>query len=182
MNDATLPARCTEVRRLARRLRPGEILIGVRRREPAVLDVPAMRAPPVGWDPAPVPGVVIPGRPGRVEGRLSTGRGQHDVWVRGSTGRPLHISVDGRRVGSALGVNTPGQWLRAGTVDLPAGRHRVSMLRPGGGLAPGDGFAGEIGPLALVPRGPVEFVEADAGNARERLCGRSLDWIERVAP
>jgi hypothetical protein len=180
-NDATRPAACTQVRRLVRRLRPGQKLIGAARPEPAVLDVTAPRVRPIGWNPAPVPGLVVPGRPGRVEGRLTTTGGKYDIWVRGSTGRELHVTVDGRHAGSAVGVNTPGQWLRAGTVDLRPGARRVALTRPGGSLAPGDGYAGEIGPVALVPRRASRLVEVSAGDAEERLCGRSLDWIERVA-
>ena len=180
-NDATLPPACTEVRRLARHLRPGQKLIGAQRPEPAVLDVTRPRGRPIGWNPSPVPGLVVPGRPGRVEGRLVTGGGRHDIWVRGSTGRKLHVTIDGRPAGSVVGVNTPGQWLHAGTADLRPGRHRVALTRPGGSLAPGDGYAGEIGPVALVPRAEPRLIEAGAGNAEQRLCGRSLDWIERVA-
>jgi hypothetical protein len=66
-------------------------------------------------------------------------------------------------------------------VDVEAGRHRLRLVRPGGTLAPGDGFAGALGPLAFERVEPQRLVEVSPRDARARLCGRNWDWIERVA-
>jgi hypothetical protein len=57
----------------------------------------------------------------------------------------------------------------------------LRLTRPSGDLSPGDGYAGELGPLALRGTAPERLVRVRPGQARSRLCGRSWDWIERVA-
>jgi hypothetical protein len=107
--------------------------------------------------------------------------GTYRVWLRGSTGRGIRISVDGREVGEARGVNSPQSWLEAGEVRLGAGRHSVEVLRGGGRLATGDGYAGELGPVALERAGEERLVTVQPADAERALCGRRWDWIERVA-
>ena len=72
--------------------------------------------------------------PGEVEKRLPLRGGAYDVWVRASTGRRLIVSVDGRVVGRAKGLNPDGQWLPAGSSQLAPGSHgraRAARRRPG---------------------------------------------------
>ena len=180
VHQRTGPLSCRDVRAMAARARPGQRLVGARR--PPSAQLTYARHPPGGWFPGHVPATVTPGRPGDVEGTVAVRGGRHDVWVRGTSGRELELSVDGRRIGVAQGVNTPGQWLWAATVELDGGLHDVRMLRGGGDLSPGDGYVGELGPIAFVPA-PAEsrLVEADPADAERTFCsGDDWDWLERV--
>jgi len=104
------------------------------------------------------------------------------VWVRGSAERPLTVAVDGREVGRAQGVNNPGQYLEAGTVEVSRGWHNVTLTRPGGNFAPADGYRGFIGRVLFQPVvSDGALVTVDARDA-DTLCGRAWDWIERVRP
>ena len=93
--------------------------------------------------------------------------------------RPCPEAEAKGKVGSVKGINTQGQWLRAGEVELTAGRHDVELERPGGGPAPGDGAQSVLGPVALVRREPRELVEVSPDDAKS-LCGGRWDWIEVV--
>lgn len=169
---------CSLIQRLAAAARPGEVLLAAPRRRVPIHDYSAQ--PPLGWHANGVPQTVTPGRPGRTSGRVAVRGGRYRVWVRGTTGRSLEVSIDGRPVGRATGVNTPGQWLVAGEVELRRGLRDVELLRPGGSLAPGDGYAGELGPVALEPMRRSALVEVAPADAERRLCRRSWDWVERV--
>jgi hypothetical protein len=119
--------------------------------------------------------------PGRASGTMAVDGGDYTAWLEGSFGRPVSVRIDGREVGSAQGINTPGAWLRAGRVSLEPGRHRVEVGREGGGLAPGDGAPSTLGAVALVADGEPRLVSVAPENVR-RLCGRPLDWVELVEP
>ena len=175
------PAPCWEVRELVARTRPGERILVMPRTLLSRLDY--TRRPPAGWVRGYVPDTLVPGAPGRVEGRVRLDSGRYLVWLRGSTGRKVTISVAGRKVGDVGSVNTPEQWLRAGELTVTrAGVQTVSLVRPGGSLAPGDGFAGELGALAFEPIDePVRPIAMDPATAQRRLCdGMVVDWVERV--
>lgn len=172
---------CSDVRRLAREAPPGSVLIAARAPEEALLSVPGgLASLPPGWTPDPrYPGELQLSGPGTTSGRVRVRGGVYDVWLRGSFARPLSIAVDGRRVGSVLGINTPAGWLRAGRVRLGRGIARLRIDRGGGDLAPGDGAHTRWGGVALQAPGAGGLVQVPLGGAR-RLCGRSWDWIEVV--
>jgi hypothetical protein len=178
IDRATAVPRCQDVRALAGRAGPGDTLLAASRPPVAELDYTAK--PPAGWLPAATPATVVPQRPGRVQGRVRVAGGRYRVWVRGSSGRKLHISIDGRPQPAAVGVNTPEQWLGAGEVLLSPGTHEITLLRPGGGPAPGDGFAGELGPVELEPVAAPTLMRVAPAKAASTLCGHAWDWIERV--
>jgi hypothetical protein len=66
-----------------------------------------------------------------------------------------------------------------GEVRLSPGAHRLKIRRPGFTLAPGDGWRGELGPLALEPVQRARLVSVAPRHAVD-LCGREWDWIEVV--
>ena len=171
-------APCARIERLARRARGDERLVAAPSGSLAQFDY--TRRPPLGWNPA-TPGTVTPGRPGDPEGSVWLRGGRYRAWVRGTSGRELEVFLDGRSIGETKGVNNPGQWMPLPReVDVAEGRHHVRLLRPGGDLSPGDGFAGELGPVAFEPAGRASLVEVAPARARERLCGRAWDWVELV--
>ncbi|HYP48610.1 MAG TPA: hypothetical protein VEQ61_08245, partial [Thermoleophilaceae bacterium] len=177
LHSATARPACGEVRRLAQRARRGDRLIAARR-PPLVLLNPVPDGDPWARN-LNTPGTVVPVSPGRVEGERATLAGRFRVWIRGSFGRSPSASVDGRRIGAAHEVNTPGQWVEVGSVALSQGRHRLAVERPGIGLGPGDGYRGEMGPLALEPTQGARLVPVSPGRYRE-LCRGEWDWIELV--
>jgi hypothetical protein len=174
---------CKEVMAMADRLRPGEQLLAATAPDVAMLDT-AKADRSRGWPLHPYrPGRVSTGTPGEAWGSATFARpGTYDAWIAGTFGRPITGLLDGKPIGSAVGVNTVGQWHRIGTVDVDAGRHELRLRRPGGDLKPGDGFSGELGPLALVRDAPRPLVRIDPDEVESRVCGRKWDWIERVAP
>jgi hypothetical protein len=177
---ATAVAPCGPVARIARRARPGDRIIAAQRPETIQLDTAHAGDRPYGWPPDQArPGLVTPTAGGTVSRQVTAPAARYRVWVRGSFGRPLDAKVDGRTVGTVKGVNTPGQWLEAGTVALRAGSHRLELERPGGWISPGNGYDGEIGPLALDPIRPERLISVPPARAAS-LCGKRWDWIELV--
>ena len=173
--------RCAEIRALAARAETGEVLVAAPRPLLVKLDTATARRSP-GWVPHPyVPDSVITTTPGEAQGRERFSGGRYRVWIRGSFGRAIHAHVDGRPLGAARGVETPGQWHDLGRTVVGPGVHEVGLRRDGGDLRPGDGFAGELGPLAFEPLASNRLVRVAPGDWRE-LCGQPLDWVERVSP
>lgn len=132
------------------------------------------------WPPSDeVPRTVDLTVPGKAEGAATfKDGGSYAIWVAASTGRGLRVQLDGRTVGAVKAVNTNGEWLPAGTVNVRPGRHRVALVMPEGNLAPGDGYRGTTGPVVFQAR-------SDRANLLrtsdpERFCGRRLDWIEAL--
>jgi hypothetical protein len=170
-------ASCARVRHMALGARPGERLVAAQRPTPVLLDT-ATAERSRGWvrnegeD-----GTITPTSPGFARASATAPEGRYEVWIRGSFGRPVDAWVDGRRVGAVAEINTRGQWLRAGTVELRGGRHRLEIRRGGRSLAPGNAYRGLIGPLALDRVGARKLVTVAPGHA-SRLCGREWDWIE----
>jgi hypothetical protein len=180
VNHATDVPSCNAVRRLAARAGPEQRLVAAARADILMLDTARARDRPLGWPPDQAnPGVVTPVIPGRVTGRVTVRAGRFRAWMRGSSGRPVSARVDGREIGRAKHVNTPGQWLEVGTLSLTSGKHELELVRPGGWISPGNGFPGEIGPLALEPLEPGRLVSLHPKQAAS-LCGRRWDWIELV--
>ena len=67
--------------------------------------------------------------------------------------------VDGRRVGEVRQINTPGQWLDAGVVDLRPAGIAVEVTRARAPRsAPATPSAGELGPVALQSAAEPELV------------------------
>ena len=173
---------CDEVVAMAGRAGPGEELVAAKTLPQVRLDtLNAERSK--SWRPHPFrAGMVITGGPGSARQRVEVPEsGRYRAWVAGSFGRPITAAVDGRDIGAVEGVNTVGQWQEAGTVELSRGAHELTLTRPGGSLAPGSGFAGELGPLVLEKVGERELVQVQAKDA-QALCERPWDWIERVRP
>ena len=178
LDDATLRPSCSAVRRLAAVARQGDRLVASTRPEIVTLEPATPSLRPDGWVRT-SPDSVTPHVPGEVEQRRETPAGRFRVWMKGSFGRGTMAYVDGRRVGTAKGINTPEQWLEVGEVRLSAGEHRLKVRRPPFGVGPGDAWRGELGPLALEPVARPRLVSIAPGEAR-RLCGREWDWIEVV--
>ncbi len=174
--------RCDQVRALAAKADPSDRLVAAAHQEVELGDPLHAGLRPPGWVPnVEPPGTVTPLTPGEMQFRPRTTAGRFRVWIKGSFGRATAAYVDGRKVGAADEINSPGQWELAGEVELDRGEHRVALVRPGGSFAPGDGWRGVLGPIALERIGPSRLITVAPDQAR-RLCGRDWDWIEWVRP
>jgi hypothetical protein len=167
---------CDRVRALSRR---GD-LVAVERPAAVLFDISQGGQLPPGWnyDGADAYGIVARGA-GTVRGRGTTGAGAHTVWIRGRSFRDDEVLIDGRRVGIARHLNGPNQWIEVGKVTLEAGAHTAELRRPDGSLAPGDRQPDSLGPIVLVPDGEPRELRVPRGQG-ERLCGRTLDWLELI--
>jgi hypothetical protein len=172
---------CRDIERFARQAAPGDELVAARRAKNIVMQ-PTRVGHSRGWVPSPTTeGAIVPGTPGSAQASTFVAQGTYRVWIYGTSGRPIDAIVDGRKVGQLKQVNTPGGWVQVGQVRLASGQHRLELRRPGGSLAPGDGYAGTIGPLALEPVAAGTLLHVPASRASQ-LCNGPLDWVEIVRP
>ena len=122
---------------------------------------------------------------GSVSGSIALDRGgTHEVWLRGSFGPEITVSIDGRRAGSVeRQLSQPAGWVKLGTVTLAAGRHTVTLARAVPGVAPGSGnLPLPLGPLVLR-RAPVQIHQVVVSAPRwHTLCGRPLLSASAAVP
>jgi hypothetical protein len=184
VGSASPRARCLRVvERLARRARTGQLVAAV---APRVLNVEIPRSRlyrPPGW--ARVGRRILMRRPGTMQlsFRLPHG-GLWQLWLQGDVMRALHVAVDGRALGS-LGAQLGGNSLVLDTLSplparLSAGAHTLTISRPAGSLAPGDGGAAVLDGIYLTPAGPAgrPSLETVALAQRYSLCARPPQWVE----
>jgi hypothetical protein len=111
--------------------------------------------------------------------------GIYDIGIDGSFRGRLELFIGTTRVGEARHeLNWPSEYEPLATVRLLAGEDRLTVRYDGPDLHPGSEgppvFG--LGPLVVgraEPDLPVTYVRP--AQAR-KLCGKSLDWIEAVAP
>jgi hypothetical protein len=103
--------------------------------------------------------------------------------------RGFTVSVDGRAIGDAADqLNPIGAYVPVGEpLSLAAGAHAITVTDRGETLAPGSAVAyplvyDALSAIALSPpTSQARYVTVKPAQA-STLCGRSLDWIEVVAP
>ncbi|MEA2475568.1 MAG: hypothetical protein QOE06_3483 [Thermoleophilaceae bacterium] len=182
--NAVGPAPCAEVRRLAGvARRNGARLVAAERPAPVIGDLAAASRPPE-W-------TFTPGRPARLfptgagTARLPVqigAAGEYDVWMLGSFGRGIELSVDGHSVRLVRNeLSFEGVWIRFGSVRLAPGAHEVAIRADGGSLRPGGTEQSRLGPVALVPRTPAPALVDLAPAKAASVCGKPLDWLAVVA-
>jgi hypothetical protein len=134
---------------------------------------------------------LLAGAPGRWQQPFVVRRpGSYHAFFKGSVGRRVTISVDGRRIGAPRWRETyPGQSMLLGTLRLTRGEHRVEILRGGGNLLPGtgndaSGVTTRIGPVVFDPTDERAAVRTAPASRLGAVCGsrRALDWIEVLRP
>jgi hypothetical protein len=113
--------------------------------------------------------------------------GAWEVWLQGEVMRGVRVAVDDRPLGF-VAEQLDGNSLVANTLTplqatLSAGRHTLTLTRPGADLAPGDGGAAVLTGIFLTPEGAAgEPSLKTVAVARWRsLCGRSLQWVELLS-
>jgi hypothetical protein len=98
----------------------------------------------------------------------------------------VSISVDGHALASVAG-QLDGNSLVPDTITpfsvrLPAGVHRLAIVRHGFTLAPGDDGSAVLDAAFLTPAGAAgrQTLRVTAPTGWRSLCGQQLDWIEAV--
>jgi hypothetical protein len=182
--SASARARCLQaVERIAPRARGGRLVGAL---APLLVPVPIPRSRllrPPGW--ARTGRRILMRRPGTLRlGFRLPHTGLWQLWLQGDVMRPLQIAIDGRPLGS-LGAQLGGNSLVANTlspmpVRLSAGSHTLTIARPGGSLAPGDGGAAVLDGIFLTPAGPTgrPSLRSVPLARRRSLCLRPLQWVE----
>ncbi len=122
---------------------------------------------------------------GSVNGAVQLARaGTYDLWLRGSFGPEISVSVDGRPAGSVdRQLSQPAGWVKLGALRLGEGDHRITLSRGGSGVAPGSGNTPlPLGPLVLR-RLPVATRQVVVSAPRwHQLCRRSLLSASAAVP
>jgi hypothetical protein len=130
---------------------------------------------------------LLAGAPGRWQQPVDIRRaGTYRVFLRGSVGRRVTVSLDGRLLGSERWRESyAGQSMLVATVRLAKGEHLLEVLRGGGSLLPGtgndaSGVTTRIGPVSFDPTFERETVRTAPASRLDAVCGsqRPLDWIE----
>ena len=116
--------------------------------------------------------------PGKIKGFVTTEPGEYRIWLRGSFGREIDVSIDGKKLKPAQLLQGPRQSAFLGSLRLSSGRHSYVIEKKRASLyKPGDSYPGAIGSLILEPVGKTRIAHVPISKA-ERFCNRSLDWIE----
>ena len=180
------PRLCAAIADSVRRAGPGA---SIRYAVPAPITavVSDERTRPPAW--RPTGDDLLAGTPGRwTQGFRVRRSGEYRIFIRGSFGRRVTVSVDDRPIGSLRWRESyPGQFSLVATVRLTRGEHALSVVRPGGNLLPGTGndASGQLTTIGVVVAAPVGAREVVRSAAASRLAGlcrsdRRLDWIEVV--
>jgi hypothetical protein len=176
-------ASCSDVNRLsALAAQKGGTLVAAERVPAQTIDLTAAQ---LSGDLQPASGGALypTGRGTATEGFSTQSGGVYGFWLAGSSRDDVHLSVDGKPVGSAAGeLEEAAQLMPVGEMRLTAGKHRLKLSYSGTGLRPGS-----RGPQFAF--GPVEVGRSAADSrlvdvppaAAASLCRNSYDWIEAVA-
>jgi len=181
--SASATVQCPAVQKLVARAPSGAELVVARAPEVDLYEPLYSADRSEGWgEDTPQPGAVVTNTPGHASGVLAApASGRYEVWVQGDFPRAVEVVLDGRRVGSVSGSNTPRQWLRVASIELAAGSHPATIIRAAGRdhLGPGEWSSGVIGAVAIrAPR--AETLQTVPLRDWRRLCGTSADWVELV--
>ena len=139
---------------------------------------------PAGW--GRLGGGLVMNTPGRFSAAFAVPRaGVWDLWLQGQVMPTVRVSLDGHPLAS-IGAQLGGNSLVPNTmtpipVSLSSGRHRLSVIRGGFSLAPGDGGSAIVYAAFLTPAKAAEPpLHTVAPSRWHSLCGLALDWIELV--
>jgi hypothetical protein len=143
---------------------------------------------PADWGVTPTSQSITPLHPGQASLQIKVGSPEHyALWLGGSFGRGFVVAVDGREVGSVSNdLSMIDGYAPVADFDLTARVHRVTLTYPKSGLGPGDGdpLSTRLDSVVFAPitQGVGQLTTVNPQQAATALCGKSVDWIEVVAP
>ena len=175
---------CARLRR--RRKREHAQLRFVERPDVVAVDATRLQrlARPAGWPDSP-DGIVLC-TPGTMDVRVDVPEsGRYRVWLRGDFGRAVAVAVNGQPLGEvSYESGNEGNYALPLSVDLEQGRHRLTISRGGGSLAPGDGTPSKLVGVVFEPAEPPPR-RPRCKRARlslARAMQPRVDWVEAVRP
>jgi hypothetical protein len=185
-NPAGTPS-CTQIERLgATAAREHARLIAYQRPEPIVARGDQTRWP-APWAHDSSSRTLWPNTPGTAIAQIKVyGNQSYKLWLGGSFSRGFEVSVDGRHVGRVKDeLLSIGGYAPVADVYLTPGIHVFALTYPHSDLTPGSGDNQQTSLTAItlepLSRPSAQLLTLAPARARG-LCGRSLDWIEIVAP
>lgn len=175
---------CRAVRRLAR-VAAGGLLAATPSPPTIVVHLSRTRSPRTWEADRRDPSVLYPVEAGTLEADVQVPvSGRYEIWLRGSFRGRLELSVDGTLVKAARQqLNYAGHYTSLGELELSRGWHGMNLHYGGPDLGPGSGgHPWDFGPLVLKRTAANARVSYLAPTDAVRLCGRTLDWVEALAP
>ncbi len=185
-DPAAVPS-CTTIERLgASAVREHAELVAYQRPQPVVARGDQTRWP-APWTHEPASRTLYPTKPGTALAQIKVyGDQDYEVWLGGSFSRGFEVSVDGHLLGRVKDeLLAIGEYAPVGVVYLTPGVHVFALTYPHSDLTPGSGDNQQtsLAAISLQPLGRPATQLLSVAPARARsLCGRSLDWVEIVAP
>lgn len=178
---------CGQIESLARTAASAHAkLVAYQRPEPVVARADQTRWPaPWGHDPA--SHTLWAYTPGTLISQINVyGNQRYELWLGGSFARGFEVSVDGRYVGRVSDqLANIGGYTPVAEIFLTPGVHTFALTYPHSDLTPGSGDNQQtsLTAIALEPlqRPSGQLLTIEPAQART-LCGRTLDWVEVVAP
>ncbi len=185
-NPAAIPS-CAQIERLgARAAREHADLVAYQRPQPILARGDQTRWP-APWLHDSASRTLWPNTPGTALAQINVyGNQTYKLWLGGSFSRGFEVSVDGHFLGRVKDeLLSIGEYAPVADVYLTPGVHVFTLSFPHADLTPGSGDNQQtsLAAISLQPlsRPSTQLLTVAPAKAR-RLCGRSLDWIELVAP
>jgi hypothetical protein len=185
-NPAATPP-CAQIERLAATAsRDHAELVAYQRPQPIVARGDQTRWP-APWVHNSASRTLFANTPGTAVAQINVyGNQDYELWLGGSFSRGFELSVDGRNVGRVKDeLLNIGGYAPVADVYLTPGIHVFALTYPHADLTPGSGDNQQtsLAAISLQPlRRPSAQLLTVAPARAHSLCGRSLDWIEIVAP
>jgi hypothetical protein len=185
-NPAAIPP-CAQIERLgARAAREHAEMVAYQRPQPIVARGDQTRWP-APWVHDAASRTLWPNTPGTALAQINVyGNQRYKLWLGGSFSRGFEVSVDGHFLGRVKDeLLNIGEYAPVADVYLTPGVHVFALTYPHADLTPGSGDNQQTSLTAItlepLSRPPAKLLSVAPARARS-LCGRSLDWIELLAP
>jgi hypothetical protein len=142
---------------------------------------------PAAWYHDPSAHTLTPNVPGTAVAHIRLAVPElYRLWLGGSFARGLRVTVDGRYLGSVKDeLFSINGYAPVGELRLGPGVHTLRITYPEADLTPGSGNNANtiLSEITFEPLGSpgTRMLTVSPANA-QTLCGRSLDWIDVVAP
>jgi hypothetical protein len=185
-NPAATPP-CAQIERLAVTASRDHAQLVAYQRPQAIVARGDQTRWPGRWGHDPASRTLWPNTPGTAIAQINVyGNQDYELWLGGSFSRGLEVSVDGHHVGRVKDeLLSIGGYAPVADVYLTPGIHVFALTYPHSDLTPGSGDNQQtsLTAISLEPMSRPSSGLLTVAPARARsLCGRSLDWIEIVAP
>jgi hypothetical protein len=181
------PATCKQVRALAQYASLHGADLVAPERPPNIYAMGDQLRRPPKWGVTPSGGSITPLYPGVASLEIKVGTPEYyALWLGGSFGRGFAVSLDGRPIGRVENeLSMVDGYAPVADFQLGTGIHKVTLTYPKAGLGPGTGdpLFTTLTSVVFAPitQGDGQLTTVSPQQATS-LCGKSVDWIEVVAP